>query len=283
MPLPVHPKQQGASRRIDASTQQPYLTITDLDDGRIRVITINRKKARNAFDDWLYLCIADALHEAEKDENVLIVILTGGDGDFFSSGADLRSTENLRTNEQGGELAHDPTGVFMRTMIRFPKLLIAAVNGPAIGVGCSMLPICDLVYASETSYFQVPFSRIAVCPEMCSSVTFPQLLGTSTANEMLLLGKQLSVQRAAQLGFVSRIFPKQDFFAKVLQEVRTGVAFPLMERTLPLFKNMLRKWDLEFMDKLCVDELREIDVRAARGDIKVAVQSFLVNSKKAKM
>lgn len=180
----------------------------------------------------------------------------------------------------GNGNALDPVGVFMRTFLRFPKPIVAAVNGPALGVGCTMLPHCDIVYATETASFLVPFSRIAVIPEFCSSVTFPKLLGKSTANEMLLFGKQLGVNRARELGFVSEIFPKKDFLNRVLQEVRAGLVYPLMDRTLPLFKHMLRKWEIDDIEKLCLYELKKLDERGEAGEIAEAVIAFMQQGKK---
>jgi peroxisomal 3,2-trans-enoyl-CoA isomerase len=174
--------------------------------------------------------------------------------------------------------ALDPVGIFMRTFIRFPKPIIAAVNGPAIGVGCTMVPHCDIVYAAENASFLVPFSRIAVVPEFCSSVTFPQILGTSTANEMLLFGKQLGAQRAKELGFVSDVFPQKNFLESVLREVRAGLVFPLLDKTLPLFKHMVKKWNIDHMERLALYELRKLDERADSGEIAEAVLLFMQKS-----
>jgi len=178
--------------------------------------------------------------------------------------------------------ALDPVGVFMRTMLRFPKPLIAAVNGPAIGVGTTLLPHCDIVYASETASFLTPFSRLAFVPEFCSSVTFPRLMGQSTANEMLLLSKQLSVTRAKEVGFVSDIFPQKGFLDRVLQELSAGLNFPVLDRTLPLFKYMIKRFDADFLERVCVWELKRLDERASSGESAEAIIAFMQSSKKKK-
>ncbi|KAH9253569.1 hypothetical protein BASA81_008405 [Batrachochytrium salamandrivorans] len=281
LPSPAtHPRLDGAASRIDASTKQPYLIIENLDEGKLRVVKINRKKAKNGFDSNLYLCISDALNQAAKDDSVLVVILTG-EGEYFSSGADLRAemAGDVEGLKFGKGSAYDPVGVFMRTFLRFPKPLIAAVNGPAMGVGCTMLPHCDIVYASETASFLVPFSRIAVVPEFCSSVTFPKLLGTSTANEMLLFGKPLGAQRACELGLVSQVFKQDKFLDQVVAEVRKGLVFPLLDRTLPLFKNMLKKWDQDHLEQICLYELEMLDQRAENGDTAEAIIAFMSQGK----
>ena len=194
---------------------------------------------------------------------------------FFTSGADLKRTSTELKLDKG--LVANPVGVFMRTLIRFPKPLVAAVNGPAIGIGSTLLPFADLSYAHECAYFFTPFSRVALAPEMCSSYTFPRVLGPSTANEMLLFSKQLSAHRACELGFVSKVFSGDQnlFMDKVLAEVRAGLIYPILERTLPLFKSMIRKWDVEFMDQLIAEELNEIQQRMDNGDVLLAVQTFM--------
>lgn len=277
-----HPLLEGASKRLDTITKRPNIVISTLDEGRIRVIKFDRPLPRNGLDDWSFLGVADALNDAEKDDRVLIVILTG-EGEYFAAGGDLRSKEKLGSGP-GGFFHNEPLSVFMRTVMRFPKILVAAVNGPTIGATCTLLAFCDVVYASETAYFLLPFSRNVAVPEFCSSVTFPLMLGTSLANEMLLLSKQLDVKRAHQIGFVSQVFPKLDFFNHVLAEVRLALLTPLMHRTLPLFKQMLRRgrWEVDYIENVYLHECKVIDNRVASGDIQAGVAAFL-NSKRSRL
>jgi len=89
-----------------------------------------------------------------------------------------------------------PAGRFMMTMIAFPKVIVAAVNGPAIGIGVTLLLHCDLVYCTRNATFWVPFTRIALVPEFCASVTFVEVMGVARANELLLMGKKIDAERA---------------------------------------------------------------------------------------
>jgi len=279
---PTHEKLKDARFTIDPKTNAPYLLMEDVDGGRVRVFKFNRVKAMNAFDDRMYLVVADALNAAEKDEKVLIVVLTGA-GEYFSSGADLHAAvEGDNSLKSGQGMPLDPVGVFMRIFLRFPKPIVAAVNGPAIGVGCTMLVHCDTVFATDDAYFLLPFSRMAFVPEFGSSKLFPEVLGKSTANEMILFSKPLQAAKAKERGLVSEIFPKQGFLEKVLAEVHNGIVHPLMERTLPLFKHMMRKWTVDDMERLIVYELNKLDERSNNGDPAEAIIEFFKSKKAGK-
>lgn len=129
-----HEKLNGARKYVDPKSKQPYLELQTTKDG-IFIIAMNRIKAKNGFDDMMYLCVADALNYAAAAEDVKIVVLTGN-GDMFSSGADLRGEMEGFSLKLGKGMAYDPVGLFMLTLLRFTKPIVAAVNGNAIGVGC---------------------------------------------------------------------------------------------------------------------------------------------------
>lgn len=135
-------------------------------------------------------------------------------GAVFSSGNDL--TQNFELPEEGS--MHAPLLYMIQAFIRFPKLLVGIINGPAIGIGATMIALCDILYASETAYFYTPFTSLGLCPEGCSSVTFPKILGTSKANEMLMLNHKMSVHEALQFGFISSIYKNiQEVWEKLEQ------------------------------------------------------------------
>lgn len=102
-------------------------------------------------------------------------------------------------------MASAPVGRFMRSLLSCPKILIAAVNGPAVGIGTTILLHVDLVFASPTAWFWLPFLRAGIVPEFASSVLLPQLLGSANASRMLLLGDKLTCEEAAQFGLVGEI------------------------------------------------------------------------------
>lgn len=123
--------------------------------------------------------------------------------------------------------------------------IVAAVNGPAVGIGVTLLPHCDVVFASTTATFWTPFARIAVVPEFCSSVLFPAVMvrfqacmcaiakavivqGISRANEMLLLGKQFNAQEAHASGLVSALYPPADLMANVWRRPHGQTLLPMV-------------------------------------------------------
>lgn len=128
-------------------------------------LELDYPERKNCFSEAMYTQCIDALVQFEVDPEIVCVIITGA-GDIFSSGADLKE----------GIADYDVVQRFMVKVITYSKILVAAVNGPAIGIGVTLLPHCDLVFASEQATFWTPFSRIAVVPEFCSSFLFPQIM-----------------------------------------------------------------------------------------------------------
>jgi peroxisomal 3,2-trans-enoyl-CoA isomerase len=279
---PTHPQLENARNKIDITTGRPYLLITDTKD-KIRTITLNRPKKKNAFNHWMFLALADAFNDAERDDNVLVVILSGDSCDYFTSGADLSPGDRTEgIVEALDDMATGPTAVFMRTMLRFSKPIVASVNGDAIGVGVTLLPHCDVVYAVDTAKLIAPFGRASLAPEFCSSYTLPKILGSSVANEMLLFNKSISSIRAKELGLVSDVFPKVGFMSRVMEEVRNALVYPLLNKTFPLFKNMIKRLEVDFLERLIIYELNIIQERKDKGEVAEAVLTFLQKQQEAK-
>jgi len=232
-------------------------------------VRLQRQHARNAVHDAAYEGWMEALRAAEADSAVKVVLLTG-EGKFFCTGADLEagfdpSVGPLKSRH--GSL-HDPVGRFMSAVIRFPKPIVAAVNGPAVGVGCTVLPHCDIVIAADSTYFWCPFTDLCVTPEFCSSVTFPEILGPSLANELLLFGARMSPSQALAAGFVSAVLPAgDDFVDKVKARLKPALAAHNAGRSLQLFKR-LQKDDAHIarMEGIHRREMALLDLRCIGPD-----------------
>ncbi|KAF7275790.1 hypothetical protein GWI33_011262 [Rhynchophorus ferrugineus] len=126
-------------------------------------------------------------------------IITGA-GDFYSSG-----TEFTIQNNESDPL--DTVKDFIQAFIDYPKLLIAVVNGPAIGIAATTAALCDIVYCSDKAYFHTPFINLGLCAEGTSSFTYPAILGRSKASETILLGRKIPAKEAREFGLVSEVIP----------------------------------------------------------------------------
>ncbi|PQA87094.1 enoyl-CoA hydratase [Hyphococcus luteus] len=164
-------------------------------------LAFNRPEKKNAITAAMYAVLADALAEAEGDEAVRAVVFESK-GDVFTSGNDIADFM-AGTASLGAEGEKPPVIRFLEAIATAEKPLIAAVQGPAVGVGVTMLLHCDLVYASEAATFHTPFVDLALVPEAASSFLLPQIAGHQRAAEMLILGKKIGAARARELGFVN--------------------------------------------------------------------------------
>lgn len=226
----------------------------------------------------MYTELVDALGEFKRDGSISVVVLTGS-GPYFTSGADLADPSKYL----GEDLRTGAVSRFMYALINFPKPIIAAVNGPAVGIGVTLLPHCDIVYAVNDSDFWTPFMRIAVVPEFCSSVTFREILGRSTANAMLLEGRKIDAQTARDRGLVTDVFPREGFLERVLERAGEMVTFPLAEKSLGLYKRMITRHTRQRMIDVCALELEELEQRRTCGDISDAVQALLQKRAQSKL
>jgi enoyl-CoA hydratase/carnithine racemase len=172
------------------------------DQGAVRLLTLNRPEVRNAFDVGLYTGLASALDDARADDAVKVVVLTGS-GRVFSSGQDLVEMAAL-ANGTAADGAQDGFPTLLAAVRAFDKPLIAAANGPGVGLGFTLLAHCDIVLVAPTARFKVPFAELGVAPEAASSYLFPKRLGWCRAANVLLGGAWLSAQEAVATGFALR-------------------------------------------------------------------------------
>lgn len=193
------------------------------DRGRVRVITLNRPKQKNAFNDDMYDAVRDGLQSAADDPSVAVVILTGANG-AFSAGQDLSEMGKARTPEEALSTGFMP---FVDTLQSFPKPLIAAVNGVAVGIGVTLLLHCDLVFAAEGARFRAPFVTLGIATEAGSSVLFPQRLGWQNSAHLLFTASFVSAREAADMGLVWKAYPDERLMVEVLSYAEQIAAMPV--------------------------------------------------------
>ena len=171
----------------------------DLTDDGVLHLALNRPEKKNALTRAMYGTLADALTEAATDASVRVVVLSGRGG-VFTAGNDL-----------GDFMMDPPTGPdspvfrFLSAAVGFPKPLVAAVEGAAIGIGTTILLHCDLAYAGPNALFKMPFVDLGLVPEAASSLLLPRLAGSLRAAELLLLGEAFSAEEAHRIGLVNAV------------------------------------------------------------------------------
>jgi enoyl-CoA hydratase/carnithine racemase len=187
----------------------------------VMTITLNRPERKNSITADMYGAMADALATAAQDPGVRVVVLQGNET-IFSAGNDI-----------GDFLNKPPAGMdspvfrFLRGIASFPKPLLAAVCGPAVGVGTTMLLHCDLVYAGDNAAFSMPFVNLGLCPEAASSLLVPQMFGYHRAAEALLLGEPFMAEAALEVGLVNRVVPPTEANGLAQAVARKLAAKPL--------------------------------------------------------
>ncbi|MEH6521729.1 enoyl-CoA hydratase [Sulfitobacter sp.] len=175
---------------------------------RVTTLTMARPEKRNAITQAMYAAMADALEDYAASDDVRAFVITGAE-DYFTSGNDVK---DFSMGSNGDEVP--PVVRFLKAVSTCPKPLIAAVNGPAIGVGVTMLLHCDLVVVSEASTFSTPFVQLGLVPEAASSLLLPATVGMAVANDMLLANRVLDAREAVTFGLASRIVPAVDLMTE---------------------------------------------------------------------
>ena len=170
----------------------------------VMTITLNRLERKNSITADMYASMADALATAHSDAAIRVVVIQGHET-VFSAGNDI-----------GDFLNKPPAGMdspvfrFLHGIATFSKPLVAAVCGPAVGIGTTMLLHCDLVYAGDNAAFSLPFVNLGLCPEAASSLMVPQMFGYHRAAEALLLGEPFMAEAALEVGMVNRVVPPME-------------------------------------------------------------------------
>jgi enoyl-CoA hydratase/carnithine racemase len=170
-------------------------------EGGVMTITLNRLDRKNSINLAMYGAMADALAAADADASIRVAVMQGHET-VFSAGNDIADFLNRPPASMDS-----PAFRFLRGIAIFSKPLVAAVCGPAVGIGTTMLFHCDLVYAGDNAAFSMPFVNLGVCPEAASSLLVPQMLGYHRAAEALLLGEPFMAEAALEVGLVNRIVP----------------------------------------------------------------------------
>lgn len=180
-------------------------------------VVLDRAQKKNAITDAMYGVIADALEAAAIDADQRVVVLSGA-GDDYTSGNDISMFAAVAGG--AGDITQSNVGRFLSAISTFPKPLIAAVTGRAIGIGVTMLLHCDLVYVAEDARMSTPFIDLGLVPEAGSSRLLPARIGHVRAFALFALGEVLSGAEAVEIGIANRALPAADVLPAALAAAR---------------------------------------------------------------
>jgi enoyl-CoA hydratase/carnithine racemase len=194
--------------------------LTHIDAG-VMTITFNRLDKKNSINSTMYAAMADAVAQAGADPSVRVVVFQGHES-IFSAGNDIGDFLSQPPSTQ-----ESPVFRFLRGIATFEKPLLAAVAGPAVGIGTTMLFHCDLVYAGDNAAFSMPFVNLGLCPEAASSLLAPKMFGYHRAAEALLMGEPFFAEAAQEVGLVNRVVPPTEVNGYAQAQARKLAAKPL--------------------------------------------------------
>ena len=214
---------------------QNPLILTDIKD-RVMTVRLNRADKKNALTQDMYTAMANAVDEAAASAEVRVVLFTGT-GNSFCAGNDLQDFLKLDHNTPRNE---NPVLRFMHALAALPKPVVAAVNGPAVGIGATLLLHCDLVYAGTGARFQFPFVNIGICAEFASTYLLPRMIGHVKAAEMLLLGEAFTAEAAEASGLINAVLPEDQVEAHALTRALKLAAQP--PNALRVTKMLMKRW-----------------------------------------
>ncbi|XP_051788080.1 chromodomain Y-like protein 2 isoform X1 [Erpetoichthys calabaricus] len=223
------------------------------EDGFTHILLSSQTSDNNALTPEIMKEVQRALCNASADDSKLLLL--SAVGSVFCSGLDYSYLIGRLSSDRRKESARISEAIreFVKAFIQFKKPIVVAINGPALGLGASILPLCDIVWASEKAWFQTPCATIRLTPAGCSSYTFPQILGVALANEMLFCGRKLTAQEACSRGLVSQVFWPTTFSQEVMLRVKEMAACSalVLEESKCLVRSFLKSVLEEVNDKEC--------------------------------
>ena len=247
--------------------------LIELKEG-VFTITFNRPEVLNAFNWRQQWEFNSALHDALEEKEARVVVLTGA-GRGFSAGLDLKAGL-----EGWGKPLSDRKLIEIPTLIikHFTKPIIAAINGPAVGWGCTLSLLCDMRFAARSAYMSIRFVRVGLIPEGGSPFLLPRMVGLAKAMELGLTARDIPAEEAAQIGMINAVYPDDELLPRVYETARTIAEMP------PLSIELARRGFLDALEQTWeqqqVQENRDFARCAASEGHRRAREKFAKRSKK---
>jgi enoyl-CoA hydratase/carnithine racemase len=240
-------------------------------DGAVQTVRLNRAEKKNALTGAMYRVLTDALREADASDEIGATVILGHP-ETFCAGNDL--ADFLAISQQGGELE---ALSFLTALAECDKPLIAAVDGPAVGVGTTLMFHCDLVFASPRAVFIAPFVNLGVIPEAASTLVAPRLMGHARAFELLVMGEPFSAERASAAGFVNRVVPSAEVESAALEAAHALAKKP--KEALRIARRLL-KGDPSEIKRRMSEEIAIFAERLKSDEARAAFIAFLQKTPK---
>ncbi|MFI5953151.1 enoyl-CoA hydratase/isomerase family protein [Cryptosporangium sp. NPDC051539] len=194
-------------------------------DGAVRILTLNRPDTLNAFDDELHHALPAALREISNDLSARVVVLTGA-GRAFSAGGDIedftRFAENFELRRRSLRLGRQ----LFEELVNVHVPVVAAVNGPAVGLGCTLVTACDVVLISETAFLADPHVQVALVAGDGGAVTWPLNAGLLRAKSFLLTGERVAAEQAVAMGLATRVVAPDELMTEARATAERIAALP---------------------------------------------------------
>ncbi len=235
--------------------------------GRVARVRFDRLDKKNAITAQMYLQLAEALAAADADREVRAILLHGS-ADCFTSGNDVADFLQRPPSGEGS-----PTWRLFEVFPNLNKPVVAAVGGPAVGIGCTMLLHCDLVYAASNARFQLPFVPLGIVPEFGSTYLLPLIAGYQRAAELLLLGQPFSAQKAYEAGIVTAVVQQEELLEKSFETATALAALP--PESVRLTKRLMKARYGKTVAETISEEGRLFLERLQSPEAKQALNAFL--------
>ena len=207
----------------DAGPFAPELTITA--DGPVRIVTLNRPEALNAVNARLHHSVARVWRHLAEDDDARCVVFTGA-GKAFSAGGDMEWLRSFQVDHEARRASLEEAAEIVSEMIRFPLPVVAAVNGAAVGLGCSLAVLCDIVYLGESAYFADPHVSVGLTAGDGGAPAWPVFVNLLRAKEYLFTGDRIPAAEAVSLGIANRCFPDGELMERALAMAQRLAAQP---------------------------------------------------------
>lgn len=237
-------------------------------DGAVAILRLNRVEKRNALDLSMRAAIASAMQELERDNGVAVIVITGGDS-VFAAGADL----NLLVDKGAQQVAELDLGQYWAPVAKSQKPLIAAVSGFALGAGCELAMMCDILVADSSAHFGQPEARVGIMPGAGGTQRLLRAVGKPVASLMLLAGELLSAERASQLGLVSELVTEGSALARAIVLAQATATMP--PKALRAIKRVLALGADQSLDLALALENREFLLLFDTQDKTEGMRAFL--------